>query len=120
MCNFRVGQKVVAIKRELSDYEKKSKQLALKNGVSFPEHGTVYTVRAVFTTRRDDGLEVVAIHLVEIKNDPHMKFNTGRIGEIGFDATCFRPVVERGTEKGMSILRDILNKTDKPVEVAHE
>ncbi len=114
-CNFQVGQKVITIKSDLSDYEKQAHEAARRAGISFPQYGVVYTVRAVYTARRADGSEIAAIRLAEIRNNLHTKFASGEVGEIGFYASCFRPVVERGTDAGMSILREILNKTDQPV-----
>lgn len=116
-CNFRVGQKVTPIKRELSDYERQSTASAKKRGVIFPQVGSVYTIRDYYSCVRRDGAEIRVIRLVEIRNDPGMMFFDGSVGEIGFDASCFRPVVERGTDLGMSILRNLLNKTGKPVKV---
>ncbi|MGX5719892.1 hypothetical protein [Shinella zoogloeoides] len=115
-CNFRVGMKVTPIKIEISDYERGQHAEAKKRGVVFPQHGSVYTIRDCYNAVRSDGVEIAVVRLVEIKNDPAMKFANGKVGEIGFDARCFRPVVDRGTEKGMSILREILTKTGKPVE----
>lgn len=96
-CNFRVGQKVVCIKGE-------------DNAENWcPKTGGVYSVRSVFVWG-----DKPFIRLEEYSSEVRCR---GPWGEGGWDATRFRPLVERGTEKGMSILRELLNKTDKPVEV---
>ena len=98
-CNFRVGQKVVCIKGGSSS--------RTRGGWS-PHTGGIYTVRGIY-----DGPERVDLHLEEYVH--HERHPDG--AELGWNAARFRPVVERGTEKGMSILRNLLNKTGKPVEV---
>lgn len=87
MSNFRVGQKVVCI-----DNDEWSHRLSLK---------AVYEVSAV-------GWEFgeLYIGLVETPTDD------GR--PLHWRACRFRPVVERGTDAGMSILRSLLNKADQP------
>lgn len=109
MSNFRVGQKVVCLDVPWPDY---TSQVVAK-GARLPMTGNVYTVRWIGTAR--DGH--VYVRLDEIVN-PVMEFPGWGPGEPRFGARRFRPVVERGTEKGMSILRELLNKTDKSVEVA--
>jgi hypothetical protein len=107
-CNFRVGQKVVAVKRP---------DLPVTSGKTKPiRHGAVLTIRAVQTAIRANGVEATGLVFEEIRNDV---VRTG-IGpwELDYDYRCFRPVVERGTEKGMSILRDLLNTQYVPVEAA--
>ena len=100
-CSFRVGQKVVRI----GGVPKTSIQ------ATWPEFGKVYTIRAI----NDHGGDYVLLRLAEIDNS-HLVPEHGSI-EPGFHYSQFRPVIDRGTEKGMSILRDLLNKMGKPVEV---
>lgn len=104
-CNFRVGQKVVCVNDENLPY------LALRGpdffiqGLHGLTRGAVYTVREVYSA------PYCATHLVKLEEI------TRPAADDGYSVARFRPVVEPGTEKGMSILRNILNKTDKPVEV---
>lgn len=113
-CNFTVGQKVVVIKRDdLTEREIKSREAAKRAGVIFPEAGKVYTVRNVYSDVFINGEVTVGLHLVEIRNDPRMKFSTGRVGEIGFNASCFRPLVHRKTD--ISIFKAMLNPSKEQV-----
>lgn len=107
MCNFRVGQKVACVNDQWSGngYER-------SRGIGCPlKAGSTYTVSGfcVVDAFSMNGIfeRVQCLLLAEVGHP------SGR----GFDARRFRPVVERGTETGMSILRELLNKTDKPVEV---
>lgn len=94
-CNFRVGQKVVCVETKYRE--------------EFLSEGAVYTIADVIGRRLAHSFDgagyFTALVLDEVEN-----IN-------GFDARRFRPAIERGTESGMSILRNLLNKTDKPVEV---
>lgn len=63
--------------------------------------GDVYTIESVFWNG-------IGVTLVEAQPNK---------GHVGFRSDRFRPVIERGTDLGMSILRSLLNKTGKPVEV---
>jgi hypothetical protein len=113
-CNFFVGQKVVVIKRDdLTEREIKSREAARRAGVTFPDVGIVYTIRDVYSDTFSNGEVVVGVHLVEILNDPRMKFSNGRIGEIGFSANCFRPIVVRKTD--ISIFKAMLNPSKEQV-----
>jgi hypothetical protein len=102
-CNFQVGQKVVCVEHAC-DLDSPS------DGLSVPQYGVIYTVRQVLMEEGE-----VWLLLDEIRNEPDV-FIDGS-GEPCFHHEGFRPVVERGTETGMSILRNLLNKTGKPVEV---
>lgn len=95
MNNFRVGQKVVCINSSRCD--------RLTDGL-------IYTVSKVWNwpsfSHLDGETVMSGINLVEVEAEHD-----------AFDARRFRPVVEPGTETGMSILRELLNTQDKPVEV---
>lgn len=107
-CNFRVGQKVVCINDEWNAFHA---GIAISMGVRLPIAGQVYTLRGIEVRG-----ERTDLYLAEIVN-PVIEYADVGFAEQGFHYLRFRPVVERGTEKGMSILRDLLNKTGKPVEV---
>lgn len=96
-CNLRVGQKVVCIKGGTSSLA--------RNGWC-PQTGGVYTVRGIY-----NGPERIDLHLAEYVHHQHHPDGI----ELGWDASRFRPVVERKTD--FSIFTAILNKVDKPVEV---
>lgn len=102
-CNFQVGQKVVCVEHPC-DLECHSED------ISVPQYGAIYTVRQVLMEEGD-----VWLLLNEIRNKPDV-FIDGS-GEPCFHHEVFRPVVERGTEKGMSILRGLLNKRNQTVRV---
>jgi hypothetical protein len=97
MSNFRVGQKVVCVVD------------AMSSGVL--QVGRVYTVERIVPptlTLSFDGVGVrPGLVLCEVENP----FPEG----IGFNAHRFRPAVDRGTQKGMSILRELLNKQPQTV-----
>ena len=113
MCNFHVGQKVVFVDDDIrGGIGRIPRKQAEKFGVKFPIRGRVFTVRRVFVCH----IGIVCILLAEINNASACA-NMGKKSEGGFDADRFRPIVSRGTEMGMSILRELLNKTDKSVEV---
>lgn len=99
MCNFRVGQKVVCIKgAERSPYT---------IGGWCPKTGGVYTVRGVY-----DGPLYLVIHLEEYRHPDGDMHGV----EHGWDATRFRPVVERKTD--IEIFRRMLNTTPETVGAA--
>jgi hypothetical protein len=106
MTIFHIGQKVTPIGRQLSESETLNFNAALKHGVVFPKKGEVYTVREATVVTRSTGEEVLVLRLCEIHNK-RMKFTNGKIGEIGFNADCFRPVVERKSD--ISIFKAMLN-----------
>lgn len=89
---FHVGQKVVRITSidfhpDTSLYYE---QLPVKDGI--------YTVRKVVMERYHDTLEEIpALLLVEIVNEPRPWANGG-VHEAAFDASRFRPLVERKTD----------------------
>lgn len=111
-CPFVVGQKVVFVDDARRGGEGRiERAVAFKAGAKWPLVGKIYHVREVFVSY----IGAPAILLAEIDNSAVCK-KLGKAREAGFEADRFRPVVEPGTEKGMSILRELLNKTDKPVE----
>lgn len=90
--NFRVGQKVVCVDDTwVNPYW-------IKNTPNKPLLGAVYTIRCIRAGRR--GCSVL---IEEISNPLH---SSGI--ELGFYARRFRPLVERKTDTGMSILKSIL------------
>ena len=99
MSNFRVGQKVVCVANDMF--------------AGLLDEGRVYTVEAVVGPVLSYSIDGIgsryALVLEEVENPC---CDTG-----GFASLRFRPAVERGTEKGMSILRNLLNKAGKRVEV---
>lgn len=96
-CSFRVGQRVVCVKGEWHPDN------------WCPKTDEIYTVRSVFIWAGKP--------YIRLEEDRSESRCSGPWGEGGWDALRFRPVVERGTDKGMSILRELLNKTDKPARV---
>lgn len=71
------------------------------NPIDDLRRGGIYTITAV---RCFDGEWFVGVDGSVFKN-------------ADFFAYRFRPLAEPGTETGMSILRDLLNTQDKPLEV---
>jgi len=113
-CNFRVGQKVVLVDdthRVADGIVPKARAISL--GANYPVKGGVYTVRDI---RKVTVSGDICLLLAELDNS-HFVTAHGFKFEPGFSAWRFRPAVERGTDLGMSILRNLLNKTGKPVEV---
>lgn len=106
-CNFRVGQKVVGIK---GHGVKPTPNQAITIRAN-----QVLTIRAIQSAKRSNGEEQIGLLFEEIRN-VSVPTIYGQ-WELDYDARCFRPAVERGTDLGMSILRNLLNKTGKPVEV---
>ncbi|MXN51881.1 hypothetical protein GR158_12185 [Shinella sp. AETb1-6] len=113
-CNFRVGQKVVLVDdtpRVGDGIVPRARAISL--GAKYPVRGCVYAVRDIRTTAISGE---VCLLLAELDNS-HFVTAHGFKFEPGFSAWRFRPAVERGTDLGMSILRNLLNKTGKLVEV---
>lgn len=109
MSNFHVGQKVVCVHDEWV-----GSGIQTRLGILCPlQKGEVYTVSEVGLT---DGIGLSGVRAT--KPGIRVKEVPNPIPSKMWDAGRFRPVVERGTEKGMSILREILTKTGKPVEEA--
>lgn len=104
-CPFVVGQKVVCVNDEEVPVAAIPGAIFLFFGLNGLTRGCVYTVREVYQA------EYSLVPLVKVREIYRPD------ADDGYSALRFRPLVERGTETGMSILRDLLNKTDKPVEV---
>ena len=108
-CSFKAGDKVVYVGGIEDEY---CVELFLFSGGIVPEVGKVYSVRDMWS---NPATEHVGVYVDEIRNAP-MHTALGLM-ELPYPAYLFRPVVEPGTETGMSILRDLLNTQDKPLEV---
>lgn len=89
---FRIGQKVVCV-------------VAATPGRDYPgaEVGQTYTVREMV---RCPVYKREGVYLQEITLPIHPHHNM----EAGFYASRFRPVVEKSTDAGMAILREILER----------
>ena len=88
MCSFRVGDKVVCVNARRYEH--------------ILTEGAVYTVSAVEPDMGD-----IYLGLVETPNGTGLQWVYRR----------FRPATKGSTDKGMSILRGLLDKADKPVKV---
>ncbi|MCD1266924.1 hypothetical protein B5M44_21910 [Shinella sumterensis] len=108
-CNFQVGQKVVCISAAHNAEAHEAWSRSRGFDVRYPVVGTTYTIREVFL--HESG--VIALRFRELVN-PALPY-ANKVSELAMDARHFRPVAERGTDAGMSILRELLNKTDQPV-----
>lgn len=97
---FYVGQKVVCI------HEPRASQIAKWPGSHWPHKGGVYTIRAINVWPTE-----TLLRLAELDNS---HFTISRI-EPGFDASHFRPVVERKTD--ISIFTKMLINTRIPARV---
>lgn len=88
-CDFVVGQKVVLVR----DFDPGVRADAAQDNIILPEKGAVYTIR-------DIGLycDEPIVWLNEIVNEPRFYIDIFDVAEQGFDATRFRPVVEKKTD----------------------
>lgn len=94
---FFVGQKVVCLETPMDlQY--------LRYCVNLPQENQVYTVRGFDHVGDDEG-----IWLSEIVN-PVTKWINAEPCEQAFHVTYFRPLVEKSTDTGMAILREILDR----------
>jgi hypothetical protein len=107
---FHVGQKIVCINtKRLSDRETIAR---------FLSEGAIYTIRKVgecpYAPYRKWG-PVVWLEEIIVNGG-----NSERWPDFPFAALRFRPLVEKSTDAGMAILRDILDretiKDDKPIK----
>lgn len=89
MTNFHVGQKVVLVR----DFDPDRRASAPSDGIALPELGPVYTIREIGDFEGD-----VTVLLEEIVNKPRFYLDAFEVMEQAFDATRFRPVVERKTD----------------------
>ncbi len=101
-CNFTVGQKVVLV-RSFGDI---SSLRAAVDGVTLPVQGVTYTVRE-FDPDMSNG--VLCIRLVEVVNDIHAWDGL----EPSFEASLFRPVIQRKTD--ISVFKAMLNPSKEQV-----
>lgn len=92
---FRIGQKVVCVSLEMSGGG------PLLPGFNYPSKGGVYTIRGIFPA----GVENLLL-LEEVVNRPCG--TTIGFLEPGFNATHFRPVVEKKTD--ISVFEEILRR----------
>lgn len=106
--NFRVGQKVVCVDTNLPCYGQPfidaDGRTKISNGdIGNLVSGAIYTIQAIIPNTA-----YACLVLAEI--------NRGR-KEPGYRATRFRSLIEKTTETGMAILREILDRetvSDKP------
>lgn len=111
-CNFQVGQKVVCVSVDGGPPD----GYHVLQRVILPEVGKVYTVREIMVGKVGNA-PCVTLHEIPAQSVEVLVGRSLRVGNIIFHASIFRPVVEPGTETGMSILRELLNTQDKPLEV---
>jgi hypothetical protein len=93
---FNIGQKVVCV------FHMPPSQR--REWAIYAERGEIYTVREIYTTSRGK----VNLLLREIINEPRM--SEDGFMEWGFKADAFRPIVEKKTDAGMAILKEILER----------
>lgn len=108
---FYVGQKVVCV--DDADHDTDPRTCPGSYWVpNWPKHGEIYTIRNI----RGDG----GVHLFEVLN-PIRSWSDKPDGEVWWISTRFRPRIEKSTDAGMAILREILDretvKDDKPIKV---
>ena len=107
-CNFHVGQRVVCVKL---DKMFPDGVIALEDPID-PIIGKIYHVREILIGKIGG---IPCIKLAEIP-DQKIRFmfhGDLRLGDVVYDATGFRPVVERKTD--ISIFKAMLTKTDELV-----
>lgn len=97
---FQSGQRVVMV----TPFKQHVLERAMDEGVTLPVVGPIYTIRNI---EPGEGWNVGKTYLrvMEIWNGPHISDGI----EPSFDASMFRPVAERKTDLGMSMLRSLLN-----------
>lgn len=111
---FHVGQKVVCVDDNFPNNAMPTMAVRRPN---LPRAGAIYTVRRVFIETFERGRKrELALHLYEIVNPEASWKGEDGVSEIGFVATRFRPLIERKTETGMSILRKIADDASKKLE----
>ena len=99
---FHIGQKVVCVNDHYTpgSWDRGRPNLA--------RAGVVYTVRTVCMWPYANA-PMLAITLHEVIN-PVLLWDTGHTLEYAFAAHRFRPVVEKKTDAGMAILKEILER----------
>lgn len=102
---FHIGQKVVCVD---DSFESGEWDVGRPN---LPRANTVYTVRATFIETWSGCAPSPALLLEEVIN-PVIGWSVGlpTHREIGFSSHRFRPVVEKSTDTGMAILKEILER----------
>jgi hypothetical protein len=98
---FHVGQKVVCV----DDSDMGWNELL---GYAVPMAGQTYTVRDIGPSLGDPS--IISIRLEEVKNHEGWTNNHTAFGEPHWRASRFRPIVEKKTETGMAVLREILDR----------
>jgi len=104
---FRIGQKVVCVGLKGKPGIDWASWLSYWK-VALPKRGSVYVVR---DTR--DGGERQLIRLVEIIN-PIVEWIDSPPTEPWFWSIGFRPLIERSTDTGMAMLKEILERSREP------
>lgn len=99
---FRVGQKVVCVDDDPKNHGNWTAPTDLEtlHGLT---RGHVYTVQKIGSYR---GAACVWIAEIQRPTPDTCK----QFGEAGFSSRRFRPVVEKSTDSGMAILREILDR----------
>jgi len=95
---FHIGQKVVCI----------SDKWRNPHTHECPVKGRVYTIRAIGGPDLEGQTGVI---VEEIRNPPE---SWRLLGEVGFRAVFFRPLVERKTDTGFAILEEIRRRETVP------
>lgn len=104
-CKFQVGQKVVCV---VSD-RRAPEGVIILGTVIEPELGRVYTIRKILLGEVR-GVACLALEEIPDQRVDLLVNGVPASGDVAFEASGFRPLVERGTHKGMLILRELLNK----------
>ncbi len=108
-CNFHVGQKVVCVGDDLASVPE---GYVLLTPLVLPVKGKIYTVRSI-----EIGLVrgEACLRLEEIEDQTAEVLAEGELWEIEivFDASYFRPLVERKTD--ISVFKEMLNYQPKVV-----
>lgn len=106
---FYVGQKVVCVNDAIEPWRVPWK-LPKKPNLGGLSKGVVYSVRRVGLYRG-----VRCLWLAEIVRPEYAP----GYGEVGFGQHRFRPLVEKGTDKGVALLKKIAEGTKQPVSIRH-
>lgn len=101
---FRVGQKVVCIKRGPW-----KKMHAREIG---PTYGDILTIRGITDDRHGVYLRFYEIRNPPVSTDP----DTGCLDEAKFNAKGFRPLIERPTDTGFAILKRLEIPSDRKIK----
>lgn len=99
--NFRIGQKVVCVRKAKYPNSLHGDEITVKVGV-------VYTIRELYAIPENGHL---GLRFLEIRNEPRQYLNA--FMECGFYANRFRPLVERKTD--ISIFTRMLTPSKEKV-----